>query len=77
MFNLFKENGRIDEQEFSMDTYNQVMQWATDAIHQIESYDVLDWMECKEQKKPGQPDMYCAEICSSRKSCPNSIRRKE
>jgi hypothetical protein len=60
-----------------MDTYNEVMEWATEAIKQIESYDILDWMECKEQKKPGQPDMFCGEICSSRKMCPSSIRRSE
>jgi hypothetical protein len=77
MFNLFKAEGKLDEQEFSLDKYNEVMQWATDAIHQIESYEILDWMECKEQKTPGKPDMYCAEICSVRGSCPNSIRRKE
>ena len=77
VFNLFKEGGRIDEETFSMDKFNEVMQWATDAINQIESYDILDWMVCKEQKTPGKPDMYCSEICSSRKLCPNSIRRKE
>lgn len=79
-FNLFKEGGRKDEQEFSMDVYNQTMQWATDEIHNIESYDVLDWMECKEQKvnkKTGkqEPDMFCSAICGVRGSCPNSIAR--
>lgn len=79
-FNLFKEQGKKDEQEFSMDKFNETMQWATDAIHQIESFDVLDWMECKEQKvnkKTGkqEPDMFCAEICGPRASCPNSIAR--
>jgi len=74
-FNLFKEGGKKDEQEFSMDKFNEVMEWATKAIQQIESYDVLDWMECKQQKTPGKPDMFCASICSSRASCPNSIAR--
>ena len=74
MFNLFKAEEK-DEQLFSMEKYNEVMQWATDAIHQIESYDILDWMKCKEQKTPGKPDMYCGYICSSRASCPNSITR--
>ena len=74
-FNLFKEGGKLDEQEFSMDRFNEVMEWATKAIYKIESFDILDWMECKEQKTPGKPDMYCAEICSSRSRCPNSIRR--
>ena len=75
MFNLFKEQGKLDFQVFSQETFDKTMQWATDAIHKIESYDVLDWMECKEQKKPGKPDMFCAEICSARKACPNSIQR--
>ena len=44
-FNLFKEAGRKDMQEFSMDKFSEVMEWATDAIHRIESFDVLDWME--------------------------------
>lgn len=74
-FNLFKEGGKTDEQEFSMDRYNEVMQWATDAIYRIESFDVLDWMECKPQKTPGKPDMFCSYICSTRASCPNSIAR--
>ena len=74
-FNLFKAEAKKDEREFSMDEFNQTMQWATDAIHQIESYDVLDWMQCKEQKTPGKPDMYCGWICSSRTNCPNSISR--
>ena len=74
-FNLFKEGGKLDTQQFSKEKFDEVMQWATEAIHQIESYEVLDWMECKEQKTPGKPDMYCAEICSCRLECPNSIRR--
>lgn len=74
-FNLFKEGGRKDEQEFSMDKFNEVMEWATRAIQQIESYDVLDWMECKVQKTPGKPDMFCASICGTRAHCPNSITR--
>ena len=74
-FNLFKELGKKDEREFSKEEFEKTMQWATEAIHQIESYDVLDWMECKEQKTPGKPDMYCAYICGTRGSCPNSITR--
>ena len=75
LFNLFKENGLKDEQKFSMDKYKEVLQWATDAIHKIEEYDILDCMECKEQKTPGKPDLYCSEICSTRKFCPQSVRR--
>ena len=74
-FNLFKENGKLDEQEFSLDKFEEVMQWATDAILQIESYNILDWMACKYQKTPGKPDMFCSSICGVRSQCPNSIRR--
>lgn len=74
-FNLFKEPNKLDFQDFSMDTFNEVMQWATDEILKIESFDILDWMECKEQKTPGKPDMFCGNICSSRAGCPNSITR--
>ena len=75
MFSLFKEGGKTDEREFSMDEYNKTLEWATKAIHTIESYDILDWMECKEQKTVGKPDMFCAEICGTRQYCPYSIRR--
>lgn len=74
-FNLFKAEGKLDFEDFSEDKFNKVMEWASDAIYRIESYDVLDWMECKEQKTPGKPDMYCGYICSCRNSCPNSITR--
>ena len=74
MFNLFKEQ-KTDEQEFSMDKFNETMQWATDAIHQIESFDVLDWMNSKEQKTPGKPDFFCEFVCGTRNFCPNSLRR--
>lgn len=79
-FNLFKENGKIDEREFTKEEFEATMQWATDAIHAIESYDVLDWMKCKEQrlnKKTGkyEPDMFCAEVCGQRRNCPSSIAR--
>lgn len=73
MFNLFKENGYIDEQEFSQKKFEETMQWATDAIHKIESYDLLDWMECKPLPKSGRPDLFCTDICSNRHSCPQSV----
>ena len=74
-FNLFKEHGKLDFEDFSKEKFDEVMQWATDTIHKIESYDVLDWMECKEQKTPGKPDMFCSAICGCRSNCPNSIAR--
>ena len=71
MFNLFKENGKRFSREFDMKIYESVIQWATDQIHKIESYDVLDWLECKEQ------DFFCTEICGMRKQCPNGVMKKK
>ena len=79
-FNLFKEGGKKDEEEFDKKKFDETMEWATDAIHRIESYDVLDWLVSKEQKvnkKTGRsaPDMFCEYICGTRGSCPQSIAR--
>lgn len=71
MFSLFKENGRRFSKEFDMKTYEATIQWATEQIHKIESYDVLEWMECKNQ------DFFCLNICSTRRDCPNGIERKD
>lgn len=71
-FNLFKELGTIDEQEFLIDKYNEVMQWATDSILEIENKDILEWMECKELPKSGKPDLFCTSICSWRTQCPQA-----
>lgn len=74
-FNLFKENGKKDLEKFSMTKYQEVMQWATDAIHAIEDRDLLEWMECKPMPKSGKPDLFCSSICSNRLSCPQSVPR--
>lgn len=71
MFNLFKENGDKAERPFTMELYNEAIDWATDTIHKIESYDMLDWLESKEQ------DFFCTEICSVRKHCPNGIQKRK
>lgn len=73
MFNLFKENGYIDEREFTTEEFEQTMQWATDSIHQIEERDLLDWLECKQLPKSGKPDLFCQSICQWRTICPQSI----
>lgn len=70
MFNLFKENGDKATRQFTIDAYNKAINWATECIHKIESYEVLDWLECKEQ------DFFCTEICSVRKHCSNGIAIK-
>lgn len=75
MFNLFKELGYLDEQVFSMEEFNKTMKWTTESIHQIESRDLLDWLECKHLPKSGKPDMFCQSICSWRTICPQSMIR--
>jgi len=68
MFNLFKEDGLTMEQPFDKETYDKTLQWATDIIHKIEDYQMIDWLEMKEK-----PDFFCQEICSSRGSCSGSM----
>ena len=70
MFNLFKEGGDKAERPFTLKQYEETMKWAAETIERIESYDVIDWMEAKEQ------DFFCTEICSVRKSCPNGVTKK-
>ena len=72
-FNLFKELGAIDEQDFDEDKFNEVMQWATNSIHEIENKDMLDWLECKALPKSGKPDLFCQEICSWHRICPQAM----
>ena len=68
MFHLFNESGVKMQRLFSMDQYNETLDWATKQIAGIEGYTVIDWLTCKEK-----PDFYCWEICSSRKVCPNGV----
>lgn len=64
MFNLFNEMGDKATKPFSKSEYDEVIQWATDCILKMESYDVLDWMQSKEA-----PDFYCQFLCSTRGNC--------
>lgn len=74
-FNLFRELGYFDEQEFDEAEYQKTMEWASQAIHDIEDRDLLSWMECKALPKSGKPDLYCSEICSYRRECPQALER--
>lgn len=74
-FNLFKENGYIDEREFTTEEYEKTIQWATDAIYAIEERDLLDWLECKELPKSGKPDLFCQSICGWHLICPQAAGR--
>lgn len=68
MFNLFKEGGMKMTRKFTEEELNKTLEWATDAIEKIESFEVLDWLETKPTA-----DFFCTEICSVRKNCPNGI----
>lgn len=65
MFNLFKEDGLKQERPFVESQYNEALAWATDIIEKIESYDIVDWLQSKDQ------DFFCTELCSMRKHCAN------
>ena len=65
-FNLFKEDGLIMSQPFDNDEFIDVVKWAGDTMEKMESYDVFEWLEAKEES-----DFFCQNICSCRKICPN------
>lgn len=67
MFNLFKEMGLKKERPFTKEAYDAAIAWAKEMIERIESFEVLDFMESKEQ------DFFCTEICGMRKHCPNGV----
>lgn len=64
MFNLFNEMGDKASKPFTIEDYNEAINWATDCIHQIEEYDLLDWLTSKTE-----PDFFCESLCASRGSC--------
>ena len=66
MFNLFKEGGMLMERPFNKETFDEVLHWAEDTIHAIESCTMIDWLASKEK-----PDFFCQELCSVRGECPN------
>ncbi|MBP5423905.1 MAG: PD-(D/E)XK nuclease family protein [Paludibacteraceae bacterium] len=68
MFHLFNESGVKPQRLFSVDQYDETMEWATKQIKGIEEYSVIDWLSCKEK-----PDFFCWYLCSSRKECPNGV----
>ena len=69
MFHLFNEDGVKPQKLFSIDEYNEAVEWATKQILGIEECSVLDWLVCKEK-----PDYFCWNICGARKNCPNGVQ---
>ena len=70
MFNLFNEGGIKPERPFTQEAYQAAMEWATEKILQIETFDTLDWLAAKPEQ-----DFFCVNICSVRKSCYNGIEQ--
>lgn len=68
MFHLFNESGVKMERLFSLDEYNQTIEWATQQINNMETYTMIDWLSCKEK-----PDFFCWYLCGARASCPNGV----
>ena len=68
MFNLFKEGGLKKSKPFDLEEFQKVMDWAVGVIEKIENYDLMDWLESKENS-----DFFCQELCSVRSSCFNSV----
>lgn len=71
MFNLFKEGGLKPERRFDQAEYNSAILWAIEQMEKIESYELLDWLQSKEEG-----DFFCHELCSVRKSCHNGTYRQ-
>lgn len=63
-FNLFKD-GSFVTRKFTMEGYEEALNWAVTQIEKIENNDFLDWLETKEK-----PDFFCEHLCSVRFSCP-------
>ena len=71
MFNLFNEGGDKATKPFTMEDYQDAIDWASDCIYKIEEYDLLDWLTSKTE-----PDFFCESLCSCRSSCSISAKRK-
>ena len=69
MFHLFNEGGIKPQRLFSVDDYNEALEWATQQILGIEDCTTIDWLTCKEKA-----DYFCWNICSARKVCPNGVQ---
>ena len=65
MFNLFKEMGMRMSRPFFKEQYDAAMKWAEDTIHDIESFEMLDFLDTKTQ------DFFCENLCAMRKYCDN------
>lgn len=67
MFNLFKEGGEKMERPFTKEDFDNAVAWAGDIMDKIESFELIDWLDSKEQ------NFFCTEICSMRKHCHNGV----
>lgn len=61
-FNLFKED-MIVQEDFDEDMLNEAIEWATNVMKKIESYDMIDFLETRED------EFFCRNLCNSREHC--------
>lgn len=66
MFNLFKEDGMRMSRPFSKFDYDKAVAWAGKIMDQIESFEMLDWLEKKDES-----DFFCQNLCNMRQHCSN------
>ncbi len=70
MFHLFGENGEKPFRAFDLKQFRETLSWASDCIHKIEGYTVLDWLTDKDSS-----DFYCQNLCNVRKNCNKSVEK--
>ena len=66
MFNLFKEDGLRMSRPFDRFAYDKAVVWAAGIMDQIEKFEMLDWLEKKEES-----DFFCQNLCNMRSHCSN------
>lgn len=78
IFNMFRA-GEIIEEEFSLQEYEKALSWAKHTINMVyedKSFEDKILTEYLSKKKTIEdyknPDFFCTELCSPRKSCPRS-----
>lgn len=75
MFHLFKENGEKICRKFDINDYNKTLEWAEEVMNNIETWEEFEWGNCKPQPEDGNPDFFCANICSMRNKCDNGKKK--
>jgi len=70
MFHLFGDLGSKPTKPFDLKEFRETMSWASGCIQRMESFTVLDWLNCKESS-----DFFCQNLCSVRWDCYKSVEK--